>query len=66
MLVNTYMSLMTHDIRDLSSQILSSKRETPFLAWQHAVSRIAKGRFSHSEKYFPAKQKKCLTCTDFG
>ena len=41
---NFLMTLMTHDIRDISGR--------PYLGGQHGVSRIARGRFSDSERPF--------------
>ena len=41
---NFLMTLMTHDIRDISGR--------PYLGGQHGVSRTARGRFSHSERPF--------------
>ena len=43
------MTLMTHDIRDISGR--------PYLGGQHGVSRIARGRFSHSERPFHEGQE---------
>ena len=60
---NFLMTLMTHDIRDIRD--ISGR---PYLGGQHGVSRIARGRFSDSERPFLCETHdvKLLTPLVFG